>query len=51
MRTYSFSVTSGTQPLVTGWLEVMKFAHPKNMVVAEDVSVGKPGRFSLWYCE
>ncbi|KAL2055963.1 hypothetical protein ABVK25_003605 [Lepraria finkii] len=35
-------VTSGTQPLVTGWLEVMKFAHPKNMVVAEDVSVGKP---------
>ncbi|KAL2043521.1 hypothetical protein N7G274_003828 [Stereocaulon virgatum] len=35
-------VTSGTRPLVTGWLEVMKLAHPKNMVVAEDISIGKP---------
>ena len=35
-------VTSGTRPLVTGWLDVMKLAHPKNLVVAEDVSNGKP---------
>lgn len=36
-------VTSGTTPLVTGWLDVMKLAHPRNLVVAEDVSAGKPG--------
>jgi hypothetical protein len=24
-------VTSGTRPLVTGWLDVMKLAHPKKM--------------------
>ncbi|KAL8716483.1 MAG: hypothetical protein Q9225_006193 [Loekoesia sp. 1 TL-2023] len=35
-------VTSGTRPLVTGWLDVMGLAHPDNMVVAEDVSAGKP---------
>ena len=35
-------VTSGTRPLVTGWLDVMKLAHPKNLVVAEDVPRGKP---------
>ncbi|KAF1943189.1 HAD-like protein [Clathrospora elynae] len=35
-------VTSGTRPLVTGWLDVMKLAHPKNMVTAEDVLNGKP---------
>lgn len=35
-------VTSGTRPLVTGWLDVMKLAHPKNLVTAEDVSKGKP---------
>jgi glycerol 3-phosphatase-1 len=35
-------VTSGTRPLVTGWLDVMKLAHPKNLVVAEDVKNGKP---------
>ncbi|PGH02538.1 glycerol 3-phosphatase 1 [Blastomyces parvus] len=35
-------VTSGTRALVNGWLEVMKLAHPKYMVVAEDVEVGKP---------
>ncbi|KAJ4301846.1 DL-glycerol-3-phosphatase [Kalmusia sp. IMI 367209] len=35
-------VTSGTRPLVTGWLDVMKLAHPKNLVVAEDVDNGKP---------
>jgi glycerol 3-phosphatase-1 len=35
-------VTSGTRPLVTGWLDVLKLAHPKNLVVAEDVKNGKP---------
>ena len=35
-------VTSGTSALVGGWVEVMKLARPKNMVVAEDVSNGKP---------
>ncbi|KAF2761563.1 HAD-like protein [Pseudovirgaria hyperparasitica] len=35
-------VTSGTRPLVTGWLDVMKLAHPKFLVVAEDVQHGKP---------
>jgi glycerol 3-phosphatase-1 len=35
-------VTSGTRPLVTGWLDIMKLAHPKNMVTAEDVENGKP---------
>ncbi|KAH7385642.1 HAD-like domain-containing protein [Pyrenochaeta sp. MPI-SDFR-AT-0127] len=35
-------VTSGTQPLVSGWLDVMKLARPKNMITAEDVKNGKP---------
>ncbi|KAH7414415.1 HAD-like domain-containing protein [Phaeosphaeria sp. MPI-PUGE-AT-0046c] len=35
-------VTSGTRPLVSGWLDVMTLAHPKNMVTAEDVQNGKP---------
>ncbi|KAF2745391.1 HAD-like protein [Sporormia fimetaria CBS 119925] len=35
-------VTSGTRPLVTGWLDRLKLAHPKNLVVAEDVKNGKP---------
>ncbi len=35
-------VTSGTKPLVTGWLNVMKLAFPKNMVTAEEVQKGKP---------
>lgn len=34
--------TSGTRPLVTGWLDVMKLTHPKTLVVAEDVLRGKP---------
>lgn len=38
------SVTSGTRALCTGWLEVMELAHPKHLVVAEDVKEGKPGR-------
>jgi glycerol 3-phosphatase-1 len=28
--------------LVTGWLDIMKLAHPQNLVVAEDVEHGKP---------
>ena len=47
--TYSTSVTSGTRALVTGWLWVMKLAQPKNMVFAEDVSKGKPGRYFYVY--
>ncbi|KAK3716376.1 DL-glycerol-3-phosphatase [Vermiconidia calcicola] len=35
-------VTSGTRPLVTGWLDVMKLAHPKYLVTAEEVETGKP---------
>ena len=44
-RPNSTSVTSGTRALLTGWLSVMKLAQPKHMVVAEDVSVGKPGGY------
>lgn len=35
-------VTSGTRALVDGWLDVLKLARPQNLVVAEDVKVGKP---------
>jgi glycerol 3-phosphatase-1 len=35
-------VTSGTRALIDGWVEVMELAHPKRMVVAEDVENGKP---------
>ena len=35
-------VTSGSRPLMTGWLDVMQLAHPKVNVVAEDVAIGKP---------
>jgi glycerol-1-phosphatase len=35
-------VTSGTRALIDGWIEVMKLAHPKHMVAAEDVENGKP---------
>ena len=37
-------VTSGTRSLVNGWLDVMKLAHPKHVVTAEDVKQGKPGK-------
>ncbi|KAK4553213.1 DL-glycerol-3-phosphatase [Recurvomyces mirabilis] len=33
-------VTSGTRPLVTGWLDVMKLAHPQYLVTAEEVKNG-----------
>ena len=35
-------VTSGTRPLVTGWLAVMNLACPAHLITAEDVSMGKP---------
>ncbi|KAF2842429.1 glycerol-3-phosphate phosphatase-like protein [Patellaria atrata CBS 101060] len=35
-------VTSGTTSLVTGWLDILKLAHPKHLVSAEDVPRGKP---------
>ncbi|KAI9781474.1 MAG: hypothetical protein M1816_002361 [Peltula sp. TS41687] len=35
-------VTSGTRPLVDGWLNVLQLAHPRHLVVAEDVEKGKP---------
>lgn len=35
-------VTSGSKALVDGWLDVLKLARPENLVVAEDVAVGKP---------
>lgn len=35
-------VTSGTTPLVTGWLNVLALPVPENLVVAEDVPEGKP---------
>lgn len=35
-------VTSGTTPLVAGWLNVLKLPLPEHLVVAEDVENGKP---------
>ena len=35
-------VTSGTVPLVTGWLDVLKLPHPEILVSAESVENGKP---------
>lgn len=35
-------VTSGTSPLVTGWLNVLKLPMAEHLVVAEDVQNGKP---------
>lgn len=35
-------ITSGTRPLVEGWLKVLKLLEPEHMVTAEDVSRGKP---------
>jgi glycerol 3-phosphatase-1 len=35
-------VTSGTRPLVEGWLKVLRLAEPKRLVTAEDVARGKP---------
>ena len=35
-------VTSGTVPLVSGWLKVMALPRPQHMVTAESVENGKP---------
>lgn len=35
-------VTSGTQPLVAGWLDILKLAHPDVLITAEAVKNGKP---------
>jgi glycerol 3-phosphatase-1 len=35
-------VTSGTRPLMAGWLERMQLAEPRHCVTAEDVQQGKP---------
>ena len=35
-------VTSGTVPLVMGWLDVLKLPHPEVLVTAESVENGKP---------
>lgn len=35
-------VTSGTRPLVSGWLDAMNLAHPEYLVTAEEVKKGKP---------
>lgn len=35
-------VTSGTQPLVTGWLSRLSLAIPEHLVTAESVENGKP---------
>ncbi|TGJ80487.1 hypothetical protein E0Z10_g8275 [Xylaria hypoxylon] len=35
-------VTSGSEPLVHGWLEVLKLPHPEHLVTAESVENGKP---------
>ncbi|CEN62288.1 Putative Glycerol-3-phosphate phosphatase [Aspergillus calidoustus] len=35
-------VTSGTRALIDGWLGVLKLTHPKVLVTAEDVELGKP---------
>ena len=36
-------VTSGTRPLMMGWLDVLHLAHPQHVITAEDVKEGKPG--------
>lgn len=35
-------VTSGTEPLVHGWLSVLKLPQPEHLVTAESVENGKP---------
>lgn len=35
-------VTSGTKPLVTSWLRILKLARPSVLVTAEAVEIGKP---------
>ena len=35
-------VTSGTRPLINGWLERMSLARPMHLITAEEVEQGKP---------
>lgn len=35
-------VTSGTSPLVTGWMKVLNMTIPEHLIAAEDVQDGKP---------
>ena len=35
-------VTSGTNALLTGWLDVLRLPRPQEVTVAEDVKIGKP---------
>lgn len=35
-------VTSGTEPLVNGWLDRLQLPHPEHLVTAESVENGKP---------
>jgi len=35
-------VTSGTRPLVTGWLKILSIPSPPHLITAEDVENGKP---------
>jgi HAD superfamily hydrolase (TIGR01509 family) len=35
-------VTSGTRPLVNGWLKILQMPEPANLTVATDVTNGKP---------
>ncbi|KAL4721741.1 DL-glycerol-3-phosphatase [Fusarium chlamydosporum] len=35
-------VTSGTEPLVSGWLDMLRLPHPEHLVTAESVQHGKP---------
>lgn len=35
-------VTSGTRALIGGWLDILRLTHPRVLVVAEDVELGKP---------
>ncbi|KAE8326705.1 putative 2-deoxyglucose-6-phosphate phosphatase [Aspergillus sergii] len=35
-------VTSGTNALLTGWLNVLRLPRPQEVTVAEDVKIGKP---------
>lgn len=36
-------VTSGTQPLVAGWLDILQLSHPDVLITAEAVKKSKPG--------
>lgn len=41
-------VTSGTVPLVSGWLDVLRLPHPEHLVSAESVENGKPDPACYW---